>query len=116
MASQMFKNIVIKYFEESSVSAGGTFSGEWDADENYKIRHIFINADGAAPTQSTITIWVDNVPITKAEALCKSFGQNAENALLLDIDLSKNKKFKYSGTNNEGAAKTFTIELVMEKV
>lgn len=115
MASEKIENIVIKYFENASTAAGGTFSDEWDADEDYTIKHIFINADGAAPTQSTITIWIDNVAITKDKALCKTFGTNAENALLLNIPLGKDKKFKYSGTNNEGVAKTFTIELVMEK-
>jgi len=115
MASKELSNPIIKHFENSSIAAGDSFDGEWDSDDNYIIRHILITADGAAPTQSTITIRVDGKPITKDKALCKSFGVNAENALLFNIPLGKDRKFEYEGTNNEGATKTFVIDLVMEK-
>jgi hypothetical protein len=115
MVSKELKNPVIKIFEHAGVGAGTTFSGSWDADEDYVIRHILIKANGAAPTKSTITIRVDNTPITKDKALCNTFGTNAQDALLLNIPLKKGHKFDYEGTNNEGAAADFTIELVMEK-
>jgi len=116
MTSVELKNPVIKYFENADVADGATFSGEWDADDNYVIRHIFINAGGSPPTLSTITIRIDGTPITKDKALCKSFGQNADNALLFNIELGKDRKFEYEGVNHEGATKTFTVELVLEKV
>ena len=116
MTSIELKNPIIKYFENTSVADGGTFSDSWDSDDDYIIRHIFIKADGAATTKSTITIRIDNVPITRDKALCNTFGTNAENGLLLNIPLKKGSKFEYEGTNNEGAAKDFTVELVMEKV
>jgi len=115
MTSKELKNPVIKIFEHAGVADGATFSKEWDADYDYVIRHIFIKADGAATTKSTITIRIDGQPITRDKALCNTFGTNAENALLLNIPLNKGHKFDYEGTNNEGAAKDFTIELVMEK-
>jgi len=115
MASKELSNPIIKHFENSSIAAGDSFDGEWDSDDNYVIRHIFIKADGAACTESTITIRVDGKPITKDKALCNTFGTNAENALLLNIPLGKDRKFEYEGTNNEGATKDFTVELVMEK-
>ena len=116
MVSKELKNPIIKYFENASVADGDTFKGEWNSDADYVIRHIFIKADGAAPTKSTVTIRIDGVPITKEKALCNTFGAQANTALLLNIPLKKGKKFDYEGTNNEGATKTFTVELVMEKV
>jgi len=115
MTSKELSNPIIKYFENSGVANGGNFSGEWTADEDYVIRHILIKADGSAPTKSTITVRIDGEPITRDKALCNTFGSNANNALLLNIPLGKNRKFEYEGTNSEGATKTFTVELVLEK-
>ncbi len=115
MASKELSNPIIKYFENASIADGSSFKGEWSSDDEYVIRHILIKADGAATTKSTITIRIDGDPITKDKALCNTFGTNAENALLLNVPLGKGRKFDYEGVNKEGAAKDFTIELVMEK-
>jgi len=115
MTSKELSNPIIKFFQNTGVADGSSFDGEWDSDDEYVIRHILIKADGAAPTKSTITIRIDEEPITKDKALCNTFGTNAENALLLNIPLGKGRKFSYEGVNNEGAAKDFTVELVMEK-
>lgn len=115
MTSKELVNPVIKIFDLGSVADGASFSGEWTADDDYVIRHIFIKADGGATTKSTITIRIDNVPITKDKALCNTFGTNAENGLLLNITFKKDSKIDFSGVNNEGAAANFTVELVMEK-
>jgi len=111
-----FKNLVIKYFINAGVAAAATFSNEWDTDADYVLRHIFVKADGVAATKSTITIRIDNIPLTKDRALCNAFGTNAENAILLNTSLPKGTKIDYEGTNNEGATKDFTVELIMEKV
>jgi len=110
------KNAVIKYFEHAGIADGGAFSNEWKVDDDYVLRYIFIKADGAKTTKSTITLRINNNPITKAKALCNTFGTNAEDALLLNIALSKGDTIDCEGTNNEGATKTFTIEFVLEKV
>ena len=115
MTSKELVEPVIKIFELGSIAAGGSGSAEWDSDDDYVIRHILIKADGGATTQSTCTIAIDDKTYTKDKALCNTFGTNAQDALLLNIKLAKNKKFKISVTNNEGAAKTFTVELVLEK-
>lgn len=115
MTSKELTEPIIKIFELGSIAAGATGSSEWDSDDDYIIRHIFIKADGAATTQSTCTILIDDVSYTKDKALCNTFGTNAQDALLLNIKLGKNRKFKISVENKEGAAKTFTVELVMEK-
>ena len=110
------KNAVIKYFEHAGIADGGAFSNEWKVDDDYVLRYIFIKADGAKTTKSTITLRINNNPITKAKALCNTFGTNAEDALLLNIPLSKGDTVDWEGTNAEGATKTFTIEFVLEKV
>jgi len=111
-----FKNLVIKYFINAGVAAAATFSGEWDTDADYVLRHIFVKADGVAATKSTVTIRIDNIPLTKDKALCNTFGSNVENAILLNTPVAKGTKIDYEGTNNEGATKDFTVELIMEKV
>ena len=111
----VFSNPIIKIFEHSSIADGATFSDDWEFDDDYVIKYIFIKADGAATTKSTITIRLDNVPLTKDKALCNTFGTNPENAIELNISVKKSQKIDYEGTNNEGATKDFTIELVMEK-
>jgi len=111
-----FKTIVIKYFINTGIAAGASFSGEWDTDIDYVLRHIFVKADGVAATKSTITIRIDNVPLTKDRSLCNAWGTNAEDAILLGIRMPKGTKIDYEGTNNEGATKDFTVELIMEKV
>jgi len=116
MASKELSNVVIKIFENTGIADGGKFSDKWDSDDNYILRHIFIKADGAKTTKSTITIRIRNEAITKDKALCNTFGTNAEDALLLNIRLNRSDTFEYEGTNAEGATKDFTVELVMEKV
>jgi len=115
MPADAFKNLVIKHFTHSSIADGGTFSNTWDADDNYILRFIFINFDGALGTKSTITIRINNVPLTKDNALCRSFGNTVENALPLEIDFRKDSKFEYQGVNHEGATKQIDVELVLER-
>ena len=115
MASKELKRPVVKYLEDTGVADGGTFSGEWTFDDDYNLRHIFIKADGAAPTKSTVTVRIDGDVITKDKCLANTFGTNAENALLLNYPVKKSQKIKIEGTNNEGATKDFTMELVLER-
>jgi len=111
-----FTNPVVKIFEHDSIADGGTFSEEWDTDAHYTLKYIFIKADGASTTKSTITIRIANTPLTKDKALCNTFGTNPENALPLNVDLPHGTRISYEGVNNEGATKDFTVELVMERV
>ena len=113
--SYEFKNPVIKYFEHSSIADSGSFSQEWDTDDEYVLRHIFIKADGARTTKSTITVWVGNMPLTKDKCLCNTFGTNPEDALLFNMRIAKGVKIKYEGVNKEGATKDFTVELVFDR-
>ena len=115
MASKELVSPIIKFIDVGSVADGATETGSWTADEDYVIRHILIKADGEAPIKSTITMRIDDYVITKDKALCNTFGTNAENALLLNIPFRKSATFHYSLLNQEGAAKNFTIELVLEK-
>jgi len=115
MTSKELSNFYIKIIEFGTITAGNTGEKEWTADDNYVIRHIFIKADGAKPTKSTVTIQKGGYVPTMDKALCNTFGTNAEDALLLNIELNKSDKIKFAITNNEGADKEFTVELVMEK-
>jgi len=115
MTSKELVSPIVKILELGSVADGATKDGYWTADDDYIIRHILIKADGEAPVKSTITMRIDDYVITKDKALCNTFGTNAENALLLNIPFRKSATFHYSLLNQEGAAKNFTIELVLEK-
>ena len=110
-----FKNPVIKIFELGTITAGSTFSGEWDTDDSYVLKYVFVKADGAKTTKSTMTFLINNVPLTKDKCLCNTFGSNPEDALLLNISLAKGVHLEFEGVNNEGADKSFTVELVMER-
>jgi len=108
--------IIIKQFNTGSIASGNTFSKDWYSDDDYKIKYIFIkDSSNNALTGTTVTIYVGGVPITKDQALAASFGKDSQNALELNIDLPKDTKFEIQGTNGEGAATTFIIELVLEK-
>lgn len=115
MTSKELVSPIIKILELGSVAGGATKEGSWTADDDYVIRHIFIKADGSAPTKSTITMRIDDYVITKDKVLCNTFGTSARDALLLNIEFKKSATFHYSLLNQEGAAKNFTIELVLEK-
>ena len=115
MTSKELVSPIVKILELGSVADGATKDGYWTADDDYIIRHILIKADGEAPVKSTITMRIDDYVITKDKALCNTFGTNAENALLLNIPFRKSATFHYSLLNQEGSAKNFTIELVLEK-
>ena len=115
MATTTLSKPVIKFIDVGTVANGATKSGNWTADDNYTIKHIFIKADGTAAIKSTATLRIDSYVITKDEALCSTFGTAANDALLFNIVFNKSSTFFYSIKNNEGADKDFTIELVMEK-
>ncbi len=115
MATAELTNPVIKYIDVGTVTNGSTATGNWTADDDYTIRHIFIKAGGQATTTSTATLRIDDYVITKDEALCATFGTDARTALLLNIPFKKTATFYYSIKNTEGADKDFTIELVMVK-
>ena len=114
MATKELVTPTIKLIEVGSVADGATAEDSWTADDDYVIRHILIKADGEATTKSTITMRIDDYVITKDRALCNTFGTDARTALLLNIPLKKSATFHYSIHNAEGAAKDFTIELVLE--
>jgi len=107
--------IIIKSLYHGTVANGSTFSASWDSDDNYNIKYIFIKADGNRTTKSTITIRINNVPITKDKALCNTFGSNPEDAIELNIPLERDRRIEIEGVNDEGADKLITVELVLEK-
>jgi len=110
-----FRNPCIKIFEHPSIADGASFSKEWDTDDSYVLKYIFIKADGARTTKSTITLWIAGTPLTKDKCLCNTFGSNPEDALLFNIQIPKGARINYEGVNKEGATKDFTVELVFEK-
>lgn len=116
MATEKLQNFIIKYIDVGTVTAGATMEGHWVADDNYVIKHIFIRADGDTPTKSTATLRVDDYVITKDKAYAKTFGNDAMTALLMNIEFKKGSTFYYSIKNEEGASKSFSIELIMEKL
>jgi len=115
MPSKELSNFYVKIIEFGTITAGNKVEKEWTADGNYVIRHIFIKADGARPTKSTVTVSIGEYVPTKDKALCNTFGTNPEDALLLNIEFKKSEKIKMAIVNNEGADKEFVAELILEK-
>ena len=108
--------LIIKHFDNDSIADSGTFSGSWTADADYTIKYFFVKRkDGAAFTESTITVRIDNVPMTKDVALCSTFGTDILNGLPVNWDLPKDSKIEYSGTNSEGSTVSIAVELVLER-
>lgn len=107
---------VIKHFEQDSISDGGTWESEWVADENYTIKYILVNRkDGQPFTASTITMHIEDQPLTKDKAPVKIFGNDMLNAMPINESLDKDKKFSFSLKNEEGTTISVMLDLVLEK-
>lgn len=106
---------IIRHFEFASIAAGSTFSTYWDADADYTIKYIMVRtSDAATLTATKITIRVGNKPYTYNEVPAAVLGSDYRNALPLDIPIRSGERLEISGTNGEGAAKTFYVDVVLE--
>jgi len=105
----------IKHFDHDGIADTGTFEKAWKSDKNYHLKYIFIKRkDGAQWTDSDITIYINNDPITLDHALCATFGVDQWNALPIDEPLPEGAELKYSGTNREGVTIDIAVELILE--
>jgi hypothetical protein len=107
--------IITKRLENLNVVAGAAFENKWVSDANYRIKKILITRhDGARFTASTITIRINEKPITKDSILCLQVGSDVLTAIEWNQDLPKDSVFDYAGTNNEGVAISLSVTLLLE--
>ena len=107
--------LVIKHFEKTSLASGSIWEDEWTADKDYTIKYILIRrGDSSVWTKSTITIWIDGVPITRDKAPVAIFGCDMLGALPINLDLLKDHTIKWSLTNNEGVTIDVFLDLILE--
>jgi len=112
----VFKNLKVKHFEHPSIADGGTFKKDEKIGVGGVLKYILINFNGARPTKSTITIWLNNEPITRDKTLCRLFGSSVEEAIELDVRVSDTDIIKYEGVNNEGATADISVDLLIDSV
>jgi len=112
----VFKNLKIKHFERTGVADGGSFDVEEKIGVSGVLKYILINMNGSRPTKSTITILLDDEPITRDRTLCKIFGDSVNVAIELDKRVSDTTVFKCEGVNKEGATVDVSIDLLIDAV
>jgi len=94
-----------KTFSTTSLASGDSFSDEWSADKDYRIKRIYLlRQDGSAFTASTFSLTIAGTPYTHDEVPAAVLGRNRETTPELDIDFRKGEKLEFTLTNNEGSA------------
>jgi len=106
---------ITKRLESPSVADGSPFEGKWTADADYRIKQILVTRhDGASFTASTITLKINEKPITKDSILCSQVGADMLTAIEWDQDLKRDWVFEYAGTNREGVTISLSVVLVLQ--
>ncbi len=94
-----------KTFSTTGLASGSSFSNEWTADDNYRIKRIYLlRQDGSAFTASTFSLTIANVPYTHDSVPAAVLGRNRETTPEVNIDFRKGEKLEFTLTNNEGSA------------
>ncbi len=102
-----------KTFEIDNLGAGAVWSFSWTLEEDYVIRRIFvIGKGGVSLTKSTLTILVDNVPITREKVPAQTLGPDIRVSPELNLALKKAQKIDVSFNNLEGT--TVSLFVVFE--
>jgi len=108
--------LIIRHFHHEDVADKATFEEEWTADKDYTIHYIwFKRDDGASFTATKVTVWVNRIPLTRDEALARTFGEDPLYGVKWMEPLKAKQPFKYSGTNREGATIDISVELLLEE-
>jgi len=106
---------ITKRLENTGIADAGTFEGKWTADADYVLKQVYITRHaGAGFTKSTVTLKIDERPITKDSILCSQLGPDKPTAVEWNQDLREHAIFEYAGTNREGTTIDLSVLLVLE--
>ena len=102
-----------KTFGPYTISAGGSQELDWDADDDYIIKRIYVVDQDSLPLEKlTITLFVEQTTYTKDLVPCSVLGGNVLTAPELSIEIRKAQKFKATIKNHDTQSRT--VYLVLE--
>jgi hypothetical protein len=104
----------LKSFNTGTIAAGGSFTLQFGADEDYHIKHIYFSDRGGTSLTAT-QVWVElgtgNL-ITKDFAPASIFGSTPLNALDIDVIIPAKSVITIKITNGQGTA--INVDIVFE--
>lgn len=105
-----------KTFEKSSLADGATWEDSWTADEDLKIKRIYlIRKTGEELIKSTLYFKISEIVYTRPYVSASAIGSDPLTSRDLDITFSKGKKLDFSFKNNEGASIDVFLTFEVEK-
>jgi len=95
-----------------SIPDNQTWEDKVEFDADYVVEKIFVmRKDGGSFTRSTITIWLENKPITKDVVPCALFPPSEFDSPTLNLEVKTNQVLKWDLKNEEGTALEFFLVL-----
>jgi hypothetical protein len=105
-----------KTFEIDSLADGATFEGEWIADDDYKIKRIYlIRKSGEKLIKSTFYFKIQERVYTSPYVSPAVIGSDPLTSKDLDIDFKRGEKLNFVFKNNEGEAIDVFLTFEAEK-
>ena len=106
-----------KTYSTTGLAAGNSFSREWTADGDYKIKRIYLlRQDGSAFTASTFYLAIAGEPMTHDSVPAAVLGRNRETTPELDLEFRNGQKLEFTLTNGEGASIDVFVVFEYEKI
>ena len=99
-----------KTFEKKALGDGTSYEDTWRADENLKIKRVFIiEQGGTVLRKSTFYYKVKERVHTHALVPCNVLGEDRRLTPELDFKLDDGETLAFTLVNHEGAAKDFFV-------
>jgi hypothetical protein len=94
-----------KTFEEDSLADGGSWSDDWDVDEDLTIKRIYLrNKNGSEFTASTFYLKISEDVFTRSIVPAGILGLNREITPEINIPVKAKERISWTFKNNEGDA------------
>jgi len=104
-----------KTFEHDGVADGTSVSNSWEAEEDYKIKRIYIRRkDGYALHKSTFYFKIHERVYTRELVPAGILAEDALISPVLDIPFNKAEKLEYTFKNLEGASIDIFVVIEVE--
>jgi hypothetical protein len=94
-----------KTFEYDSLANGGSWSDDWDVDEDLTIKRIYLrNKDGSAFTNSTFYLKISEDVFTRSIVPAGILGSRVDITPEVNIPVKAKERISWTFKNNEGSA------------